>query len=332
MGLIREQNITPDFVLSKVDEAQIFATYYPHFQIKKHFSSPFRRDSQPSCKFRINRTGKLVFTDFGLNESLDCFAFVGRLENLNYGQAIRRVACDFGLINCDKAAIKPARIKKAEIAAEHLKKETQIEFLPGKWDKLHLAMWDRLEITREELEREDVYPVDRLYINGKFISNWRNEVRYAYVIETGKSVYTKIYTPFTTEKQFKWISNIPLHIPFGINTLKLSTNRLIISKSKKEMILFRKFFPDVIALQAENSSALKDRTIKYIEKNYDRVYICMDADEAGFRSTEHFVSLGYHPVFIPSAAQDQGAKDWAEFVEAYGLEAMELYLKNLKLI
>jgi hypothetical protein len=335
MALINQNRITADFVLSKIDEAQIFAYYYSGFSLKKSFSSPFRRDRNPSCSFRFTKAGKIVFVDYGRNECLDCFAFVAKLNNENYGKAVHRIACDFGLVNdCGSFGTKTSKtlIKKAELISEHVKKDTDIQITIGKWDREYLRMWDNLSITQEELEREEVYPVDKLYINGKFISNWRNELRYAYILNTGKQVYKKIYTPFAAEKRFKWISNIPLHIPFGLTRLPFESNRLIITKSQKERLLFLKFFPDVIALQAENPSALKDKTIKYIDKHYDDVCLFLDSDEAGYRNTEHFVQYNYRPYFIPSALQEEGLKDWAEMVEAYGIEAMELQLKQLNLI
>jgi hypothetical protein len=196
-----------------------------------------------------------------------------------------------------------------------------------------MEMWRILSISQEELDQEGVYAIERLKINDVTINNWRNELRYAYTIEVPEKIYKKIYTPFSQEKQFKWISNIPLHIPFGITNLPRKSNQLIVCKSQKERLLFKKFFTDVIALQAENPFALNERTEKFIRKHYDRALLFFDCDDAGIKSSKHFIQRGFTPYWIPPDVQEeQGLKDWAEFVGEWGLEAMELYLKHLKLL
>ena len=334
MGLVKEQKLTADFVLDKIDEAEIFSAYFGEFSFKKTYPSVFRRDRNPSTGFYINKSGKIIYNDIATGEKLDCFAFVAKSFNLTYGGAVYKVACDFGLIDCGDAKILSKRkIKKAEIATEEIKKETVIEITPDSWTPGYLKFWEELSISQQELEPEKVYPVRKLFINGKLIPNYSKDIRYAYIVEANGKSYKKIYTPYAEGGKFKWITNIPLYIPFGIDSLPLRDDRVIVTKSQKDRILLKKFFSDVIATQNESPSAMTDKTIAWLDKRYRTKIINYDCDEAGLRSSQYFINKGFTPLFVPDIAyQKHGIKDFADFVKHYGLPKLEAYFKYLNLI
>ena len=102
----------------------------------------------------------------------------------------------------------------------------------------------------------------------------------------------------------------------------------------KELMLWKKFFPDVIAAQNESPYSIKEKTIKYINKHYETVYTAFDADEAGSTNTSYYLdNYGYRGIDLPKKAiKKYDIKDWAEFVQHYNLETMEAYLKHIKLL
>ena len=334
MGLAKEQKLTAEFVLNKVDEAEIFSAYFGPFSLKKTYPSVFRTDRNPSTGFYINKSGKIIYNDIATGEKLDCFAFVAKLYTSTYGGAIHKVACDFGLIDCGNAKIlSKTRIKKAELATEEVKKETVIEIIPDKWSPVYMKFWDEISIGQEELESELVYPVKKLFINGKLIPNYSKDIRYAYIVDANGKRYKKIYTPHAKDGKFKWITNIPLYIPFGINLLPFSSNQIIVTKSQKDRILFKKFFTDVIGTQNESPSALTPKTIAWLDKRYDSKIINQDFDNAGINSCTHFMQYGFTPLYVPEIAHEKhGIKDFADFVKHYGIQKMEAYLKHINLL
>ena len=58
----------------------------------------------------------------------------------------------------------------------------------------------------------------------------------------------------------------------------------------------------------------------------------MDADEAGFKAADFFKLFGYKTLFVPERAQNTGIKDFAEFVQKYGIDVFEKYLKHVNLL
>lgn len=337
MGLIQELKLSTDYVLARVDEAQIFTAYFGPFNMKKGYSSPFRRDRHPSCGFYLNRSGKIIFSDLKTGDKWDCFAFVGELYKISYGEAIRKIAQDFGLSGEQGVRFTPPTLSKAETISEAVKKETVIEIIPKPWEPSSLRFWQEVTITEAELKKENVFSVHRLFINGKLIPNYRKENRYALIIpvkrKTGETIYKKIYTPEATDRRFKWISNIPLHIPFGINSLPFKSNTLVVTKALKDKILFNRLFSDVIGTQNESPMALNQKTRTFIQTNYDHVVFNQDYDPAGIASVEHHQQYGYQPLFVPRKAHERyGIKDYADLVKQFGFAAMEKYLRKIDVI
>ena len=63
-------NITLDWILSKVSEYDIYAHYLGQFKVGMIYNSPFRKDKNPSFGiYYSKRTNQLLFKDHGTGES-----------------------------------------------------------------------------------------------------------------------------------------------------------------------------------------------------------------------------------------------------------------------
>jgi hypothetical protein len=100
--------------------------------------------------------------------------------------------------------------------------------------KENLQFWKEYYISQDELEKHNIFPVNKLFINGFQVKNDNNYGRFAFLFQTPQKEYLKIYSPY--EKDFKWISNCPLKIPFGHDGLEYKSDTLVITKSLKDMI------------------------------------------------------------------------------------------------
>lgn len=333
MGL-KKTHIDVNYLLSQVDEAQIFCHYFGEFSFGRTYSSVFRQDDTPSTGFYISQSGKIIYNDLATGEKYDCIDFVCKKFNIEYKDALYKIACDFGVIECEGVApIKKYDINKTQLVSDELKRETIIKIQPDNWSNSYLDFWKQFSIFQEELEQNKIYPIKKLYINDNLIPNYSNNVRFAFIVEYDNVSYKKIYTPFAKNKKFKWISNVPLYIPFGFNSLPYNSDTLIITKAQKDRIIFKKYFTDVIGLQNESIGALKQKTINYLKKRYKRIFINTDLDSAGKKALEHYTSIGFEPLMLPDLFYEKyGIKDVGDFVKEYGIERFEKFLKYNNLL
>ena len=334
MGLIKSPKITCDFVLSNVDEAQIFSQYFGEFDLKKVYPSVFRKDNNPSTGFYIGNSGKLIYNDIATGEKLDCFAFVAKLYGITYAEALKKVACDFGVIHCEGVTpFEKSDIRKSNLISDKIKEETIIEIVADEWTDVYLDFWKQFSITQEELVQENVYPIKKLLINGDYIPNYSRNVRFAFVLNHNGHCYKKIYTPFVRDKKFKWVNNIPIYIPFGYDSLPYASDTLLITKAQKDRILFKKYFTDVLGLQNESPASLRDNTINHLKKKYKRILINTDSDEAGINAAKYYQEKGLEPLQLPEIFYVKyDIKDVGDLVKQFGLSKFEKFLQYKNLI
>lgn len=318
MGL--KKTITKEEILSKIDDEKLFNFYLGEFDYKKSYSSVFRTDDTPSCGIYINKRGRLIYNDIAKNEKLDIFAFVAKKFNISYQSAIQKIAEDFKYIK-----------DKEFTPVERVPKDTKIDIQCGKWSFGPLEYWKRYTITQKELEENNVFNVRKLYINNKVINNFDGTLRFAYTLNYKGKILKKIYQP-EGDKMYKWITNIPLHIPFGYDSLKFKSDNLIITKSVKEMIIFKRYFTDVIALQNESSASLRDVTIDFLLKKYKNIYLFFDGDSTGILNSKYYETKGLKPIYIPEDIVSESLKDSADMVKIMGIAYFENFLKSNKLL
>lgn len=333
MGLKKtEERVNRDDVYKSISDIDIFTFYLGSFKFRKAYHSVFRVDKDASCWVYINKAGKLIYNDIVTKEKLDAFAFVAKKYSLSYGEAIRKVACDFGIIKCENAPI----VKERDWGAltryeEELKKETIINIEYDKWTYDALQYWKRYTITEEELQANDVYNIGKLRINGRYINNYGATLRFGYLQEHKEKILYKIYQP-EGSPEYKWISNIPLNVPFHYNKLKYESDTLIITKAVKELILFKRYFPEVISLQNESQASLREVTLNFLKKKYKYIYLFFDSDSTGIRNAKEYEERGLIPIYLPENVVAPDLKDSADLVKKYGIKAFEKWLKLNELI
>lgn len=326
-------SITTKYILSKLSEEQIFFYYFGPFSLNKAYPSKFGKDSRPSTGFYINRYGHIIYNDFRTSEKLNCFEFVAKLHNLRFNEALQLICNDFGLVKSKN--IKPLAqhiIEEGVSFDRELKKETIIQVIPKQWQPSQLKYWEQYEIGLDELRKEDIYPVGSLFINKM---EWKNldNLCFAYAVKekVGKEVktYLKIYQPYSVDR--KWISNVPLTVPFGLYNLRYGSDHIIITKAMKDMLVLRKLFTSVIGTQNESRSALHQYTA-HLKWNFNRRTIIWDADDTGVENCKKFNDEGFGYFNTPRELLEKDIKDVSDYVKAYGLKALEKLLKTKNIL
>ena len=116
-NITEEQNLSKEYILSKISEEMIFEHY--GVPIKKGlFCSKLRSDHRPTVGFYRNKKGRLIIKDFGSDFSGDCFTYVMALFNVSYYMALQIIANDFGLIHRNDLTINKAKIKYTGVKFE----------------------------------------------------------------------------------------------------------------------------------------------------------------------------------------------------------------------
>lgn len=318
------QRLSKDTLLQKVDTQSIFNHYFgPFVCYRKSYPSIFRKDSTPSTGFFVNGQGEVVYSDLATGEKWGAIAFVMKLYNITFQEAIEKIARDFGITQGSNQAEPVARIVKQKIAP---KEDKIIEITTSGWNTANLQFWKDYHISQDELEKHKIFPVNKLFINGFQVKNDNNYGRFAFLFQTPQKEYLKIYSPY--EKEFKWISNCPLKIPFGHEDLEYKSDTLIITKSLKDMITCRKFFSDVIALQNESLAAFDDELLMPIIEKYKTIIVWFDCDKAGVKALEPYKEKGFITYSFPKKFLGFNVKDPSDFVKKWGLNYFKIFLKQ----
>lgn len=324
--------IDEEWLLSRLNPSTIFRLYHGDFMLGKVYPSVFRKDKDPSCGFFIHKgTGALLYNDIAQGEKLNCIQFVMKLYDLKYYAAINKIAADFGLIEGEKI-VSDEWLKESDDFEEEIKREeVLIQFIHRPFTKEDLEYWAQYEITKQELEKENIFSVESLFLNKREIKNFRNEVRFAYPIHQNGETKVKIYTPYS--KTIKWLSSIPNDWCFGLNGLKFESDTVFITKSRKDELVLKKIFTDVVSVQNESEQSLPKHVIEFLNEHYKNKIMVFDADPPGVKACKKFNDKGFGYFNTPRQDFEKySITDPSDFVKAYSLDLLKEEFKKKNLL
>jgi 5S rRNA maturation endonuclease (ribonuclease M5) len=310
-----------DFILSKISEYDIYRYYIGYdFRLGKTIHSPFRRDSTPSFSVIPTVSGRLKHKDFGdLGYSGDCVEFVMQLFGITFKEAIDKIIEDFGLYQ-DEINFKFKQPKKEDFKIH----KKLIQVVSKKFTQEELHYWAQFGITLDELKDNRIYSVSKLYIDKVYISNRDNFMRFAYIFD---DEHVKIYTPHAT-KENKFITNAPIDLMSGLDKLGKGST-VVVTKSKKDEIVLRKFVTNVCSVQAENIKAINDDNIKLLKSKYDNIIINFDSDEPGVKACTYYNKYDFDYINVPKKYKP--IKDFSDLAKEKGLEEVKKVLYEGKI-
>lgn len=323
-------NLTKEFVISNVPVRNIFKYYFGEFRIGGIYSSPFRKDKNPSFGFVISKEGEIFARDFGSKETWDCIRFVSCLFNVSYKDALNKICIDFNIDGAKNIFVNDF-LKKEIISAPIIKKRKIIQIEPRDFTKEDLKYFKQFYITKQELIDNNVYSWENAWVDKKILYN-SEPLRFAFKEENKElnETYFKLYQPYS--EKTKWVSNIDIDRPFGINDLPHKSDTLIIGKAAKDRILLKQFFTDVIATQNESDNAVQQCIP--ISKEYKYTILLWDADPPGVTACKSVTNkYGWQYFNTPKHVYiEHGIKDICDYAKAFGLKALEKRFKENKLI
>lgn len=324
--------LTPETILSKISAFDIFKFYMPErdWRLNTVTYSPFRNENHPSFVIG-NKYGEISFIDFA-ETSLrgDCFYFVKCLFNLStMNDVLVKIDSDFGLGISSKENVNKYKeiVKQYKQPEESIKRYSLIQVKTKKFTNQELEYWNSYHIDIEDLRKENVYSVDKVYLNRQLFYTNPHELTFGYLYDG----HWKIYRPFENKKN-KWLpNNVPITAMDGLDNIK-NCDVAFINKSKKDYIVIKKLFECSCAVQNEGLACFSEENVNYLKSNSKRQILSFDSDVTGVKNSQQITQLfGFDYCNVPKQYLSEGIKDWADLVKIHGMKAIEKYLieKNL---
>ena len=328
----KKVKLTPDSILDKISEYDIYKFYMPHqnWKINVVTYSPFRNEKNPS--FIIGyRGGALRFVDFGdSSKKGGCFNFVMMLFNVGLNDALLMIDRDFDLGIISGSSTKQYERIVSDYAQPTAtsKREYFIQVKTRKFTNEELAYWNGYYQDIDDLRANNVYSIDTVYLNKQKFPIKDSELRFGYLYEG----HWKIYRPFADKKN-KWMpNNVPITMMDGLDDIR-DCDVAFINKSKKDYMVMKKIYPCCCAVQNEGMGCFSEENVEYIKENSERQILSFDSDETGVKNSQMITDkFGFEYCNVPRLYLDEGIKDWADLARIHGLKTIEKYLTQKEII
>lgn len=323
----RKKELTMDSILEKISDFDIYYYYMPNkdWGLNQVTFSPFRQESNPS--FIIgNKRGYISHIDFGdTSKRGDCFAFVKQLFPFNLftlDDVLRKIDTDFKLgissgIDTGEYKKITGEYKQPEVT----KRNSLIQVISRKFTKEELAYWNEYHQDIEDLRKNNVYSIKKLFLNKKLFYLKETDLRFGYFYDG----YWKIYRPFNQKKE-KWMpNNVPITALDGAENIK-NCKTAFINKSKKDKMVVEKVFPCSIGVQNEGIACFSPENVQFLKDNSESQILGFDSDDTGVKNSQQITQIfNFDYCNVPKSYKP--IKDFAELGKVHGLKEVETILK-----
>jgi hypothetical protein len=293
--------------------------------------SPFRKEHNPSFVIG-NRSGTLTFIDFADTEKRgDCFTFIKQLYKIDsMDEVLKMIDRDFGLGIASKGNSRVYKAIKAEYRQpeDAGKRYALIQCKVRRYTNEELAYWNEYYQDIEDLKEEHIYSVDKVYLNKKLFTLKNTELRFGYYYDG----HWKIYRPHAKKRQ-KWIpNNVPITTMDGRNSI-INGCVAFINKSKKDYMVIKKVYPHSCGVQNEGVACFSHENVEFLKANSKKQILSFDSDVAGVKNSQQVTKMfGFDYCNVPRIYLKEDIKDWADLAKVHGLNTIENYLKEKKIL
>ena len=294
------------------------------------FSSPFRQDKNPS--FVISQsTG--YYKDFATGDNGDCFAFVKKMYNIDFYNALKQIAFDLGI--ADKflivdRSVQPAKKLKVENVSHRgtFQGDFILKVKTRKFQQHDLDYWNTFGISLKYLKMGQVYAISHYFINGKQYAAEKHA--YVYVeMKDGKETY-KVYQPFST--QMKWINGNNYSVWELWGLMPKQHDKLIITSSRKDALsIIENLKIPSTSFQAESINP-KRHVVDEVLSRFKQVYLLYDNDYTNPNNPgqtlarKRIEQFGFTNILLPDYYE---SKDFSDLVKNHGRVKASLILKDI---
>jgi len=310
-------NITLDDIYSKVSEYELWKYYCSNFEgLEKPFRSDLYNDNNPDCWIYKATNNRLKYKDFGTGDSYGIIEYIQNKYNCTFKECITIISNDFNLAKSKILVTNETKLLNFE---ENIPKDkARIDILSQSFNLTDFNYWNQYKIPLDLLQEYDVFSCKNVYLIKKekivTFTYTKNNPIYAYrFTNEGKYSY-KIYFPYA-EKKFKWLfSGGSSKDIEGFDQLPLFGDKLILTKSLKDCIVYRILGYNAISLQGE-TNRLDQELVNKLLKRFDSIIINYDNDTEGIKNT-----IRLHNQYNFKYFYIDEFKDISDYIKGYGLE------------
>lgn len=305
-------NITLDWILSKVTEYDIYAKYIGQFKVGMIYNSPFRKDKNPSFGiYYSKRTKQLLFKDHGTGECGNVVKFVSLFTGkTEYSDILSDIVDKLNITNSTKLVSSKQYIPSTE---------TVIGVVRQEFTDVDINYWKQFNISVDTLKKFNVNSIKYYLCNGIVKGTYKREnPMYAYKVYNN----FKIYRPLA-DKYTKWRNNLTDYDIQGYEQLPQKGDILFITKSMKDVMCLYEMGIPAISPSSESTFLPKD-VLEQLKTRFKRIIILFDRDVAGVkRSRKLSLETGLEAIFINKKLK---AKDVSDAIKANSFEEVKNWL------
>lgn len=305
-------NITLDWILSKVTEYDIYAKYIGQFKVGMIYNSPFRKDKNPSFGiYYSKRTKQLLFKDHGTGECGNVIKFVSLFTGkTEYNDILSDIVDNLNITNNTKLVSSKQYIPPTE---------TVIGVVRQEFTDVDINYWKQFNISINTLKKFNVNSIKYYLCNGIVKGIYKREnPMYAYKVYNN----FKIYRPLA-DKYTKWRNNLTDYDIQGYEQLPQKGDILFITKSMKDVMCLHEMGYPAVSPSSESTFLPKD-VLEQLKTRFKRIIILFDRDTAGVkRSRKLSRETGLEAMFINKKFK---AKDVSDAVKANSFEEIKNWL------
>lgn len=312
--------MTKEELYARVEPEYIFRWYLGFFSYRKAFKSPFRPDKSPDCFFfKSKSTGEPIFHDFAQGEGYDSIKIVQKLFNLNYREALEKIAKDM-LSDVKTPHIVNILPSDAYLVDDFVDEKVNFIYELKRWNKKEYQYWLDYGITAKSLRKYHVRSCNWIGVNNRVMFTTFDDCP-IFIYEFGEDI--KMYRPLTKERKNKWRQNVRENTVQGLEQLPEKGKILIITKSLKDVMVLDELGYNAIAPISE-STRLSKELITDLKKRFKRIYVIMDNDKTGQKAATYYFDNFNIPYFFI-----EEEKDVSDYSKKFGIEKLKQKLKLL---
>lgn len=334
----KEKYVTKELINEKVSDQQIYEFYLKEeLRLQRKYSSPYRTDKNPSLSVFESTGGSLLWRDWGdptMDTASNVVGLVRKIYNdCSYYEALQKIDKDMGLGIEVKTKLKGNDIPpKRHIESNKKEKRIkEIKLLKQSYTPTDIKYWGEYYISPSLLIKYNIYSCKYVWVDGVLVRTYSsNNPTYAYwlSIHDKKDIF-KIYSPFAPKGR-KWLSNASSDVVQGIAQLQFDDNKLIITKSLKDVIVLRILGYESIALLHEGAK-IPYWIESMLKRYYNHIFVLYDNDNTGKIESNRLANRhGYINISVPEYLLEQeNVKDISDYVKRFGIKKGKALMSNL---
>ena len=312
--------ITKEEILQKVGSYEILNHYllphHSHGRLTegKNISNPFLAKKQDTPSFNIFCAlpqHEWMYKDFATDDKGDCFDLVMKLFNLDFPDALQKIAHDFGLEATNPIQSNKPQTQYSKSQVPMLEKPAfTVKEKPFTTDEI--KYWNRFDITEAILQHFNVVSIEEYASKskeGKPYTIKSSSENFIFGYKNGDAI--KIYKPLDDKKyRFQFLGNKEPDYKFGWAQLPQNGEIVLITGGEKDVMTLAAHGFNAFTLNSESASLSHD-IVKDLKEQFTKVVVLYDNDETGIKQTEKWVQE--HHLYSISLPEMPDGKDISDF-------------------